>query len=277
MERDIFKRIDERMPGFSKGQRAIAKYILSSPESAAFLTAARLSEQAGVSESTVVRFALELGYAGYPAMQAELRTMVRRRLETANTQDQGTASVGGTTALYADLRRLQELSASVDVEVLRSASSAIIHARGVCVLGFSGSELLARYLVERLGNMISGVRLHILRDEREVCQALVDTDSGTLVVLVTCSLTGQDLAWAEQFFHHTSFPVLLLGDGSVPALCRQARWVLTAPQDPDERIQSLTATVSLINGLLSSVFDHRDDKLRARLARVEDVKRMVRR
>ena len=62
MNRDILAVIQENAPTFSKGQRKIANFILESYDKAAFMTASRLGKKVGVSESTVVRFASELGY-----------------------------------------------------------------------------------------------------------------------------------------------------------------------------------------------------------------------
>ena len=66
---DILSVLEQRMASFSKGQRTIARYILGNYDKAAFMTAARMGEAVGVSESTVVRFAVELGYRGYPGMK----------------------------------------------------------------------------------------------------------------------------------------------------------------------------------------------------------------
>ena len=82
MNRDILAVIQENMPTCSKGQRRIANYILESYDKAAFMTASKLGKIVGVSESTVVRFAAELGYDGYPSMQKSLQKMIRRRLNS---------------------------------------------------------------------------------------------------------------------------------------------------------------------------------------------------
>lgn len=80
MNRDILAVIQENMDSFSKGQKRIANYILESYDKAAFMTASKLGKRVSVSESTVVRFAAELGYDGYPSMQKSLQKMIRNRL-----------------------------------------------------------------------------------------------------------------------------------------------------------------------------------------------------
>ena len=93
LNRDILGLIQESMPTFSKGQRRIANYILESYDKAAFMTASKLGKIVGVSESTVVRFAAELGYDGYPSMQRSLQKMIRRRLNSVQRIEVSTASV----------------------------------------------------------------------------------------------------------------------------------------------------------------------------------------
>ena len=93
MSRDILTVIQDSMHTFSKGQRKIANFILESYDKAAFMTASRLGQKVGVSESTVVRFAFELGYGGYPDMQRSLQKMIRSRLTTVQRIEIGRAHV----------------------------------------------------------------------------------------------------------------------------------------------------------------------------------------
>ena len=76
----LLSRIEKMMPGFSKGQRRIAQYIEDHYDKAAFMTASKLGATVGVSESTVVRFATEVGYDGYPQLQKALQELIRHRL-----------------------------------------------------------------------------------------------------------------------------------------------------------------------------------------------------
>ena len=80
MKRDILRIIEENMDGFSKGQRQIARYLLAHYDKAAYMTAAKLGAEVSVSESTVVRFVMELGYAGYPEFQKALQELIRTKL-----------------------------------------------------------------------------------------------------------------------------------------------------------------------------------------------------
>ena len=99
MEQKLFSTIEENMAGFSKGQRAIAKYIMENYEKAAYMTAASLGSQTGVSESTVVRFALKLGYEGYPEMQRALQELTRTKLTSVQRMEVTNTLIGNADIL----------------------------------------------------------------------------------------------------------------------------------------------------------------------------------
>ena len=133
MKTDIFTLLQEKAPEFSKGQRRIAQYILDAYDKAAFMTANRLGKMVGVSESTVVRFAVDLGFDGYPSMQKAMQEMVLNRLtsvqriEVANDRlkDQDVIS----TVLHSDIEKLRQTEETVDREEFASAVNAILKAK----------------------------------------------------------------------------------------------------------------------------------------------------
>ena len=125
MNKDFLHKISESMHGFSKGQKKIGNFILSHYDKAAFMTAAKLGEAVGVSESTVVRFAAELGYDGYPAMQKAMQEMVVNRLTSVQRIEVANDRIGDqdvvSTVLQADIDRLRKSQDMVDREEFRAA------------------------------------------------------------------------------------------------------------------------------------------------------------
>ena len=79
-QKDLMKLIQYKFPRLSKGQKLIAEYILKYYDKAAFMTAAKLGDSVGVSESTVVRFAIELGFSGYTKLQKSLQELIKNKL-----------------------------------------------------------------------------------------------------------------------------------------------------------------------------------------------------
>ncbi|HJC41962.1 MAG TPA: MurR/RpiR family transcriptional regulator, partial [Candidatus Intestinimonas pullistercoris] len=150
MSRDILSIIQERMPTLSKGQRRVAQFILDAYDKAAFMTASRLGETVQVSESTVVRFAAELGCGGYPNMQRALQEMVRskltsiQRIEVANDRLSGQDVL--STVMQADMELIRATLTEVDRERFSRAVDAILAARHIYILGLRSSAALADFL-----------------------------------------------------------------------------------------------------------------------------------
>ena len=138
MNHNFLSILQEKEPTFSKGQKRIARYITDSYDKAAFMTANRLGKTVGVSESTVVRFAVDLGFDGYPSMRKAMREMVLNRLtsvqriEVANNRlgDQDVVSM----VLHADMEKLRQTSETISREEFNTAVDAILKAKRVYIL-----------------------------------------------------------------------------------------------------------------------------------------------
>ena len=135
MKSDIMALLQEKAPDFSKGQKKIARYIMESYDKAAFMTANRLGKNVGVSESTVVRFAVDLGFDGYPSMQKAMQEMVLNRLtsvqriEVANDRlgDQDVISM----VIHSDIEKLRQTGETVDRQEFSAAVNSILQAKRI--------------------------------------------------------------------------------------------------------------------------------------------------
>ena len=163
MERDILALINKENHKFSKGQRMICRYISENYDKAAFMTAGKLGQTVGVSESTVVRFATELGYAGYPGMRRAMQEMIRNRLtavqriEVAKEQiDRGNIL---DAVLSADMDKLRSTIDEVSKEDFNRAVDAILKAETVYIVGMRSSTSLASFLGFYLNLLLDNVRL----------------------------------------------------------------------------------------------------------------------
>ena len=136
------------MGGFSKGQKRIAAYILENYDKAAFMTASRLGILAGVSESTVVRFASELGYDGYPSMQRALQDMIRSRLtSTQRIQAAGDMFQDVLPAvIQSDIDKLRQMQSRSNQSEFDRVVDKLIASRHVYILGVRSSSFVAGYL-----------------------------------------------------------------------------------------------------------------------------------
>ena len=164
MSYDILSILQEKDGTFSKGQRRIARYITEAYDKAAFMTANRLGKTVGVSESTVVRFAVDLGFDGYPSMQKAMQEMVLNRLTSVQRIEVANNRLGDqdivSTVLHSDMEKLRKTDEILNREEFSAAVNAIIKAKRVYILGIRSAEPLANFLGYYLNYMFNNV--HIL-------------------------------------------------------------------------------------------------------------------
>ena len=150
MSQDLLKTIEEGLPSFSKGQKRIAEYILENYDKAAYLTASRLSGIVGVSESTVVRFAIELGFDGYPEFQSSLKALIRTRLTSFQRMEVTNQIIGEGDVLEkiltSDADRIRRTLENIDRSSFELAVEKIINANCIYILGVRSSSSLAGFL-----------------------------------------------------------------------------------------------------------------------------------
>ena len=150
MNRDILAVIQENMDSFSKGQKRIANYILESYDKAAFMTASKLGKRVSVSESTVVRFAAELGYDGYPSMQKSLQKMIRNRLTSVQRIEVANDRIGDQDVLdmvlQSDIDKIRQTLDEIDRDSFENATDAIVAARRIYVIGVRSAAAIATFL-----------------------------------------------------------------------------------------------------------------------------------
>ena len=147
---DLITKIQSELPGFSKGQKQIARFILEHYDKAAFMTASRLGVTVGVSESTVVRFATELGYDGYPHLQRALQEMIRNKLTSVQRMEVAGDRMGGRdvlqTVLHADTDMIRVTLDEIDRDAFQGAVDALMGAKRIYILGVRSSSALASFL-----------------------------------------------------------------------------------------------------------------------------------
>ena len=186
MKKDILHTIQENMPRFSKGQKRIAAYMLSDYDKAAFMTASRLGELAGVSESTVVRFAALLGYDGYPAMQKALQEMIRgkltsiQRIRTSN--DRLFSSDVVASVLQMDMEKIRIAIEEVDRQVFNRVVDKLIAARHIYILGVRSSSFLAGYLHFYFHLIFENVTLVTSNSAGDILESILRIGPGDVLV-----------------------------------------------------------------------------------------------
>lgn len=275
MTADILTNIHNKLTTFSKGQRRIATYILESYDKAAFLTAGALGKITQVSESTVVRFAAELGYDGYPAMQRALQEMVLNRLTSVQRIEVTDERLGEqdvvSTILQADMDRLRHTNEHLDREAFSGAVEALLQARCIYVLGVRSSAALASSLSYYLHYMFENVRLITTPSTSEVFEQLVRISPQDAVIGISFPRYSTATGKALQYCREAGAQVIALTDSETAPIARSAHYLLTAKSDMVSLVDSLVAPMSVVNALIVALTSRRKHETAQTLERLEQV------
>lgn len=257
MTSDILSCIHNQMSSFSKGQRRIAAYILESYDKAAFQTAGTLGKTVNVSESTVVRFAAELGFDGYPAMQKALQEVVLNRLTTVQRIEVATERMGEqdvvTTILQSDIEKLRTTLENIDREAFDGAVNALLNARRIYILGVRSSAALAGFLGYYLNYMFDDVRIVSASSESEMFERIVRVAPQDAVVGISFPRYSTATCKAMQYCASAGAQMIALTDSETAPIAQSADYLLTAKCDMVSLVDSLVAPMSLINALIVAV------------------------
>ena len=275
MTADILSCIHNKMSGFSKGQKRIAAYILESYDKAAFQTAGTLGRTVNVSESTVVRFAAELGYDGYPAMQKALQEMVLNRLTAVQRIEVSSERLGEqdilTTILQSDMDKLRASMDSIDRTAFVGAVDALLSARRVYILGVRSSAALAEFFGYYLNYMFEDVRVVTGASESEMFEKIVHVAPQDAVVGISFPRYSTATSKALQYCASAGAQVIALTDCETAPIAQSADYLLTAKSDMVSLVDSLVAPMSLINALIVAVASRRRQEVTKTLDSLERV------
>ena len=268
------ERLRKRAGRLSRAQRQLAEFILQNEPKAAFMTAARLGAAVGVSESTVVRFAIALGYSGYPELQRDLQDQLRARLSAADrlvlAEERGErAETILDTVLRTDIDNIRATLAAVPRERFFEAVRALQSARHVFVVGLRSAGALATYLGYYLQLMLRNART--LASTAHLVEELMAAGPEDVVVGITFPRYARGTAEAFRLAARRGARTILITDSVVSPLVEDASIVLTARSDSPSFADSLVAPLSLINALITAVALGQPERVRRALSELEDV------
>lgn len=275
MKRDILHIIQERMPTFSKGQKRIAAYVLSDYDKAAFMTASRLGELVGVSESTVVRFAAVLGYDGYPAMQKALQELVRgkltsiQRIQTSN--DRLFSSDVVASVLQMDMEKIHIAIEEVDRAAFGQVVDRLMTARHIYILGVRSSSFLAGYLHFYFHLIFEHVTLVTSNSAGDILESILRIGPGDVLVGISFPRYSKSTVKGVQFAHDRGAEVVAITDSAMSPLCPVASSVLMARSDMISFVDSLVAPFSLLNALIVAAGHRKDADISQIFNRLEGI------
>ena len=275
MSRDILTVIQDSMHTFSKGQKKIAGFILDSYDKAAFMTASRLGQRVGVSESTVVRFAFELGYDGYPDMQRSLQKMIRNRLTTVQRIEVTNDRLGDqdllSMVLQSDVEKIRQTLEELDRDSFYSAVDAIVAARKIYIIGVRSSAAIASFLHFYFNLIFDNVVLVSANTASETFESLLRVGEGDAVIGISFPRYSSRTVQALSFARDRGATAIAITDSETSPLAPISRYTLTARSDMASFVDSLVAPLSLVNALLVAVSQRKNEDLAHTFHTLEEI------
>ena len=273
MQTDILTTLESKAHTFSKGQRLIANYIIESYDKAAFMTASKLGTTVGVSESTVVRFAMELGYDGYPSMQKALQEMVVNRLTSVQRIEVANDRIGKqdilSTVIQSDIDKLRQTAEIVNKEHFGAAVEAILNARRVYVLGVRSTAPLANFLGYYLGQMLENVHTVTTSGTSAVFEQIISIDERDAIIAFSFPRYSTSTAQGAGYCRSKGAAVIGITDSALSPLGRNSDHILLAKSDMISLVDSLTAPLSIANALIVAIAARRERELEKKFSELE--------
>lgn len=275
MSSDILSLLENKRGTFSKGQNAIAKFITECYDKAAFMTANKLGKTVGVSESTVVRFAADLGYDGYPSMQKAMQEMVLNRLTSVQRIEVTNSRLADhdvlSSVLQFDMEKLRLTLDTVSREDFSAAVDAIIKAEKIVIMGVRSTAPLVGFLSYYLSYMFPNVRTVTTSGASEMFERIVDMGSRDVLIAFSFPRYSVTTAKGAQYCRRNGATVIGITDSRHSPLGENCDWVLIAKSDMLSLVDSLVAPLSLVNALVVAIASRREKALSEKLSNLEHI------
>jgi DNA-binding MurR/RpiR family transcriptional regulator len=254
--KDLMRLIQGKFIRLSKGQKLIAEYILKYYDKAAFMTAAKLGISVGVSESTVVRFAIELGFSGYPKLQKSLQELIKNKLTTVQRLElkndyfsDGDALKG---VLKADMENIRATLEKINQNTFEEVVKNIFEAKRIYIIGLRSSTAIAEFLGFYLNIILQNVKI-VSYGISDVFEQMINVGDGDLVIGIGFPRYAAKTIDALKFSQDRGAKVVALTDSLLSPLASQADYTLIAQSNMASFVDSLVAPLSVINALIIAV------------------------
>ncbi len=258
------KRVETYLPRFSKGQKKIAEYIRTEYGKAAFMTAAKLGETVGVSESTVVRFATEIGYGGYPKLQQAMQEMIRDKLTSLQRIEVSQERIGNGSViehvLNSDIDNIRQTIEETSPEDFQQAVKVLCNAQTVYIYGLRSSSTLAAFLGYYLNLLFGNVKVISTADRARLYEELHRINENDVMIGITFPRYSQHVATALQFAMDRKAKVIAISDSRNSPIAQTSDYFLLARSGMATIVDSLVAPLSIINALIvATVIERKKD------------------
>ena len=272
---DLLNRINKNYSSMSKGQKLLATYITDNYDKAVFLTAARMGEIVGVSESTVVRFAMSLGYKGYPEFQKALEELVRNKLNSVQRMEVTYGRISQSaileTVLQSDADKLKTTLEKIDHSAFDLAVDTILGARNIYIVGIRSCAPLASFLSFYLTLMFDNVRLLHTNSASEIFEQMVRIGEEDVIIGISFPRYSMRTLKALEFANNRSAKVITITDSIHSPMNLYSSCNLIADSDMASIVDSLVAPLSVINALIVALCMKKQKEVAKTLTTLEEI------
>lgn len=271
----LLSKMNAQYQKFSKGQKKLAAYIQENYDKAAFLTAAKLGETVGVSESTVVRFAIYLGYKGYPEFQKALEELVRTKLNSIQRMEVTYGKVPQSeildTVLHSDIDKIKMTLDAVDHEAFELAVETILKAKNIYIVGIRSCAPLAGFLAFYLNLIFDSVRLLNTNSASELFEQMIRIGEEDVIIGISFPRYSMRTLKALEFANNRNAKVITLTDSIHSPMNLYSSCNLIARSDMASIVDSLVAPLSVINALVVALSMRKQKDVVATLESLEKI------
>jgi len=275
MDKDILAIIEESYSSFSKGQKKVANYITENYDKAAFMTASRLGKTVNVSESTVVRFASELGYSGYPEMRKALQDMVRNCLTSVQRIEVSKEFMENedilSAVLNSDIEQIRSTMEETNRSDFAAAVDAIIRAKHIYIFGLRSSAALANFMGFYFNLLFDNVCVVNGASSSEVFEQILRVNKGDVFIALSFPRYSHRTIKAMCFARDMGADIIGITDTEASPIAKLATIPLYAKSDMISFLDSLVAPLSLVNALIVAASTKAKDDLYANFERLEHI------
>lgn len=272
---DLTSRINECYGSLSKGQKILATYITDNYDKAVFLTAAKMGQVVGVSESTVVRFATHLGYKGYPEFQKALEEMVRNKLNSIQRMEVTYGRISQShileTVLQSDQEKIKDTLEHIDEHAFELAVDTIIKAKHIYIVGIRSCAPLAAFMAFYFNLMFENVTLLQTNNSSELFEQMVRISKDDVIIGISFPRYSMRTLKAMEFANNRNAKVITLTDSVHSPMNLYSSCNLIARSDMASIVDSLVAPLSVINALIVALWMKKQGEVAKTLETLEDI------
>lgn len=272
---ELTNRINEKYSSMSKGQKLLATYITDNYDKAVFLTAEKLGKVVGVSESTVVRFAIYLGYKGYPEFQKALEELVRNKLNSIQRMEVTYGRISQSkileTVLQSDAEKIKSTLEDIDQNAFELALDIILNAKHIYIIGIRSCAPLASFLAFYFNLMFENVHLLHTNNSSELFEQMVRISQDDVIIGISFPRYSMRTLKAMEFANNRNAKVITLTDSIHSPMNLYSSCNLIAKSDMASIVDSLVAPLSVINALIVALCMKKQDEVVSTLEMLEDI------